>query len=101
MTLRIDTDYARKLAKNRYGVPHPVRRMLTGEQSEVFLIDLKDALPAYGKNGGVYEAYTSVIWIGHARLFSVTPRTDVERDGLAARLKQDEAALRSVGLELI
>lgn len=98
---RIDTNAARRLCNNLYGRPIRARRMCDRKEISVCLIDLNDKLPARDDRGLMLEALTSVFWIGGARCFSVTDRADVERGGLEARLRQDEAALASVGIELL
>jgi hypothetical protein len=98
---RIDTNTARRLCNNLCGKPLPARRIRDKKKINVYLIDLKDALVAHDERGLMLEALTSVFWIGAARCFSVTDRADIERGGLQARLRQDEAALASVGIELL
>lgn len=99
--LRINTEVARRLSKDMVGRTHWARRLRDQTQLPIYLIDLGDRLPAKDESGNLCEAYTSVFWIGHARCFSVTPRHEIERDGLEARLRQDESALASVGFELL
>jgi hypothetical protein len=98
---RIDTNTARRLCSNLYGKPMRARRLRDKKEINVYLIDLKDMLPARDDRGLILEALTSVFWIGGARCFSVTDRADIERGGMQARLRQDEAALASVGIELL